>query len=42
MSVNGVNRVEVDLISGEAIINGDFDINEIINAVESIGFKVKR
>lgn len=42
MSVNGVNNVVADLRSGEAIISGNFDINEIINAVESIGFKVKR
>lgn len=41
ISVQGVEEVSVDLHSGEAVVKGDsFDKNEIIKAVESLGFEI--
>ena len=41
-TVEGVKEVTIDLASGTASILGDFEMQEVIAAVESIGFKVKR
>lgn len=42
MTVQGVEAVKVDLHTGEAQVTGDdLDDNEIISAVESIGFAIK-
>lgn len=41
LSVKGVSKVAIDIVSGEAIIYGNFNINEIISSIEDLGFKVK-
>ena len=41
-TVTGVQHVEIDLAAGSATIQGQFDMEEVISAVESIGFKVNR
>ncbi|MBQ3554675.1 MAG: permease [Bacteroidales bacterium] len=41
MSVKGVSKVTIDIVSGEAMIYGNFNINEIISSIEGLGFKVK-
>ena len=41
-TVEGVDSVNIDLASGTARLQGEFEMNEVITAVESIGFKVKR
>ena len=41
LTVAGVEKAIVDLTSGEAVITGDFDMNEVVKAVESLGFEVK-
>ena len=42
LSVEGVEKVDINLASASANIQGHFDMDEVINAVESIGFKVKK
>ena len=37
-SCSGVTAAEVILASGEAIVEGEFDVEELKNAVESLGF----
>ena len=41
-TVEGVENVEIDLAAATAAIQGYFDMEEVISAVESIGFTVKR
>lgn len=41
LSVKGVEKVDLILNEGKAIIYGTFDIEKITKAIESLGFKVK-
>lgn len=41
-TVEGVDNVDIDLASGMARLRGNFEMEEVVAAVESIGFKVKR
>ena len=41
-SVAGVENVVIDLIAGSATIEGNFNMEEVVEAVESIGFQVKK
>ena len=41
-TVEGVDDVNIDLASGTATLQGEFEMDEVVAAVESIGFKVKR
>ena len=40
-SIEGVEKFEVDLPTGNAMIEGDFDKEAVTAAIEQIGFKVK-
>lgn len=40
-SVAGVDKVIVDLSSGEAAVEGDFDENRICDAIYKSGFSIK-
>lgn len=40
-SVAGVQQVDIDLAAGTAIVRGDFKAEQIVAAIESIGFKVR-
>lgn len=42
LTVEGVKNVTIDLASGTANIEGEFSMDEVISAVESIGFTVKK
>ncbi|MBR4120105.1 MAG: permease [Bacteroidales bacterium] len=41
MSVNGVTNVSVDIVTGETTIYGNFNLNEVIDSIEKLGFKVR-
>lgn len=41
-TVEGVSQVDIELASGTASLQGEFKMEEVIAAVESIGFKVKQ
>ena len=41
-TVEGVDNVNIDLASGTATLQGQFEMDEVVAAVESIGFRVKR
>lgn len=38
--VNGVERVDVSLVSGKATVEGEHDAEDVIKAVRSAGFDV--
>ena len=42
LAVAGVKQVEIDLASATATLQGNFDMEAVIAAVEGIGFKVNR
>ena len=41
LSVEGVEKVEIDLASGTTIITGKATIEDVKNAIHSIGFTIK-
>ena len=40
-AVEGVEEATVDLPTATASIKGSFDLNQVINAIDAIGFKAK-
>lgn len=41
-NLQGVENVEVDLASGIAVVEGNVSDEEVIKAIESLGYKGKR
>ena len=41
LAIDGVTSVTVDLVEGTATIEGTFDKNAAITAIEAIGFGIK-
>ena len=40
LQIEGVERVEIDLVSGQTVVYGKADKDALKKAVESIGFEV--